>query len=157
MRNIKNSKGQVRVIEVILASFIIIAAISFVNIFAVNPATASYEVDDLEKMGYSALHDLDQQGLLAPLLYNQEWGELRAVLKLTLPVDVYFTLTAYGVDGSKLNANAPIIYGDPSVFETSKNIASIQYSLVGYQEQNGVGDFEAKYNPQILWLQLSRG
>ena len=146
-----------RVIEVIIASFIVIAALSFVTIFAVNPRTPSFEVSDLEKMGYSALHDLDQQELLAPLVYNHRWAELRSVLKISLPADVYFTLEVYNIDGVVLNENAPIIYGEESTFLNSKNIASLQYSLVGYPSQNGNGGFEAKYDPRILLLKLSRG
>ncbi|MCW4031214.1 MAG: hypothetical protein NWE80_02500, partial [Candidatus Bathyarchaeota archaeon] len=76
MRSLRNKKGQMRVIETILASFIILAAISFVNFFAVAPSSLGYEMTDLEKMGYSALHDLDQQGLLSPLVYNQRWSDL---------------------------------------------------------------------------------
>lgn len=146
-----------RVIEVILASFIIITAMSFVNIFAVNNATPNYEVSDLEKTGYSALHDLDQQGLLSPLVYGQEWAELRAVLKLTMPVDVYFTLNAYDQYDHKINEDTLIIYGDSSTFENSKNIASVTYSLVGQVHQSSPGNVEANYDLRILVLQLSRG
>jgi len=74
-----------RIIETILASFIIVAALSFVGIFAVSPTSPSYEMTDLEKMGYSALHDLDQQGLLAPLVYDQRLSDLRTILRITMP------------------------------------------------------------------------
>ncbi len=158
MRNLKNTKGQMRVIETIFAIFIIVAALYFVGIFAVSPTSPGYEVTDLEKMGYSALHDLDQQGLLASLVYNGNWSDLRTVLKITIPVDVYFNLTIYNLSGSKLNGDTQIIYGDSATFSNAKNIASVSYSLVGIPKQNpNTGKYEAKYDPRILVLQITRG
>jgi hypothetical protein len=151
MRTIRNSKGQMRVIETILASFIIVFALSFVNIFAVTPTNPKYEVTDLEKMGYSVLHDLDQNGLLAPFVYNKEWENIKAALMVTLPVDVYFNMTIYDIHGTEVN-NATIFYGDSETFSTSKNIASVTYGLIGYPKRN-----EATYDPRILILQLARG
>lgn len=153
MMRLKNTKGQMRVIETILSSFIIIAALSFVSIFSVNPASPSYEMADLEKTGYSALHDLDQQGLLIPLVYNQKWIDLRSILKITMPNDVYFNLTIYNSSGlkigSRLNSgpDSQILHGDYATFSGAKNIAAITYCLIG----------ETEYDPRILILQLTRG
>lgn len=146
-----------RVIEVIVASFIIISALSFVTIFAATPTSPRIETSDLEKMGYSALLDLDHQGLLAPLVYNQNtnpilWSsDLRTLLKITLPVDVYFNLTVYNIGeyGAWVRiSHEGIVYGDETTFGFSKNIASVSYLLSGYK--NG-------YDPRILLLQLTRG
>ena len=153
MKIFRNTKGQMRVIETLLASFIIVAALSFVGIFSVSPESPAYDVIDLEKMGYSALHDLDQQELLAPLVYGPEWGDLRTVLKISLPVDVYFNLTIANIDGSKINE---ILYGDLTTFSEAKNIASISYTLIGFPVQVGNG-YVANYDPRILILQLTRG
>jgi len=149
-----------RVIETILASFIILAALSFVNFFAVAPSSLGYEMTDLEKMGYSALHDLDQQGLLSPLVYNQRWSDLRTILKITMPNDVYFNMTIYNVYGLKLNSGSgsQILYGDSDTFSNAKNIASLTYCLVGIPKLNTITHaIEANYDPRILVLQLSRG
>ncbi len=151
-----------RVIEVILASFIIISALSFVTVFANTPTTPGLEVSDLEKMGYSALLDLDHQGILAPLVYNpssQSWSELRAVMKLALPVDVYFNMTIFDPASepwTKINGNTQIMYGEANTFESSKNVASVSYSLNGYRIGTP-GAFTAQYSPRVLVLQLSRG
>lgn len=146
-----------RVIETILASFIIVAALSFVGVFAVNPPSSGYEMTDLERMGYSALHDLDQQGVLVSLVYNVNWGDLRTALKITLPVDVYFDLKVYDLSGSRLNGEQ-IIYGDTKTFSSAKNIASVSYSLVGIPRLNvAAGTCEADYSPRILVLQLTKG
>ncbi len=159
MRRSRSNRGQMRVIEVILASVIIISALSFVTIFSSTPTTPEFEVSDLEKMGYSALLDLDHHGLLAPNVYGQLWSDLRLVLKITLPVDVYFNLTVYNPTSDpwiNVNGNNQIIYGDEETFSSSKNIASVSYALSGYR--SGVpGNFIAQYTPRILVLQLTRG
>jgi hypothetical protein len=152
-----DDRGQMRVIEVILASFIVISALSFVTVFAVTPTTPGFEISDIEKMGLSVLHDMDQQGLLAQMVYSRNWRDLRTILKITLPIDVYFNLEIYNLEGAKINTNDPILYGDASTFDLSKNIASVTYTLMGYTMQNGVGNVQARYQPQILILQLSRG
>jgi len=149
LRSLRNNKGQMRVIETIIASFIIVAALSFVSFFAQSPTSPGYEMTDLEKTGYSALHDLDQQGLLAPLVYSESWIDLRTVLKITMPNDVYFNMTVYDLNGEKLisGSDPQIFYGDSTTFTDAKNIATITYCLVG----------ETEYNPEILILQLTRG
>jgi len=145
--NLKNKRGQMRVIETIIASFIIVAALSFFSIFAVSPPSPGYEMTDLEKTGYSALHDLDQQGLLTPLIYQSRWNDTRAILKMTMANDVYFNLTVKKLDGSVSNAGFPILFGDSNTFEEAKNVASITYCLVG----------TGSYDPRILVLELTRG
>lgn len=147
MRTLRSTEAQMRVIETILASFIIVFALSFVNMFAIVPTSPKYELTDLEKMGYSALHDLDQNGLLASFIYNEEWENVTAALNVMLPVDLYFNMTVYDLDGTVVN-NAKIFYGDQETFGASNNIASVTYVLVGYG---------ATYKPRILILQLARG
>lgn len=138
-----------RVIETIIASFIIVAALSFVSIFAASPESLGYEMTDLEKTGYSALHDLDQHGLLTPLVYNGNFSDLRTILKLTLPNDVYFNLTIYNLTNGRLESasDIQILYGDSDTFSDAKNIVSLTYCLVG----------ETAYDPKILVLRLTRG
>jgi len=156
VKNYKNAKGQMRIIETIMAAFIIFAALSFMGIFAASPTSSAYEVTDLERMGYSALHDLDQQGLLASLVYEGRWSDLRTVLKITLPVDVYFNLRIYNQNWDKLNGDQ-IIYGESATFSDVKNIASVSYSLVGVSKIGAGGAIEAYYDPRILVLQITRG
>lgn len=139
-----------RVIEVILASFIIVFALSFANILAIAPQSPKYEATELEKMGYNVLYDLDKQGLLTRLVYEKDWLGLQRALQVLLPIDVYFNLTIYYLDGTKVN-NVPICFGDPSFFAESKNVASISYGLIGS------GQNTANYDPRILILQLTRG
>jgi len=149
------NKGQIRVIETILASFIIVVALSFVNIFATTPSSPRYEATDLQKVGYNVLHDLDEQGLLPRFVYKGDWGSLRAALRVTLPSDVYFNMTVYDLYNTKLD-DATIFYGDPQMFATSKNIASVTYGLVGSPIKIGAA-YQAIYEPRVVILRLTRG
>ncbi len=157
MKNLKDNRGQMRVIESIIASFIIVAALAFVNTFALAPASPGYEMTDLEKMGYSALHDLDQQGLLTPLVYDGNWSDLRTILRITFPNEVYYNMTIYDVsgylNGVKLEGNpdVPILRGDLDTFSDAKNVASLTYCLVGARASI------TEYSPRILVLKLTRG
>jgi len=143
---LKATCGQMRVIEVILASLVIVFALSFANLFAVTPTSPKYEVTELEKLGYNVLYDLDKQGLLPRFVYSEDWSNLQAALRVSLPIDVYFNLTVYDLNRTQIN-DTPIFYGDVSAFENSKNVASVTYGLAGHDS----------YNPRILVLRLVRG
>jgi hypothetical protein len=145
MKAARNTKGQMRVIETILASFIFVSALTFVNIFAVLPSSPRYEASDLEIMGHNVLHDLDEQRLLSQFVYNQAWEDLRTALTIFLPPDVYFNLTIYDIDYSP---ETSMRYGTDEAFKTANPIASITYLVPGHQ---------AQYDPRILVLQLVRG
>ena len=146
MRKRRNTKGQIRVIETILAALVIVFALAFVNIFAVTPYSTRYETSDLEKLGHNVLHDLDEKRLLTRFVYKQEWENLTAALTVTLPTDVYFNLTVFRLDGTVVN-DMQISYGEPGVFSTSNMTASVQYIIPGYQ---------TNYDPRILRLELVR-
>lgn len=147
MRKLKNTKGQIRVIETILASLVIVFALTFVNIFAATPYSSRYETSDLEKLGHNILHDLDEKGLLSRFVYGKEWESLIAAFTVSLPTDIYFNLTVFDLDGNPVN-NVQICYGAPKVFSTSNMTASVHYIIPGYQ---------AHYDPRILRLELVRG
>jgi hypothetical protein len=143
----KNAGGQMHVIETILASFVIVFALSFVNFFAATPYSTRYETSDLEKVGHNVLHDLDERRLLSRYVYNEEWGNLTSALTISLSADVYFNLTVYDLEDNIVN-NHPIRYGEPAAFLTSNATASVQYIIPGYQ---------TNYDPRILRLELVRG
>lgn len=149
MRLRRNSKGQMRVIETLLASFIFISALTFVNMFSTFPTSPKYEVSDLEKMGHTVLNDLDEKRVLGDLVYNESrWEDLRVAILVFLPPDVSFTLTIYDANGSVVNEGRPIFFGDTVAFESSGSTASVTYLVSGH---------DALYDPRILVLQLVRG
>jgi len=140
-------RGQMRVVETIMASVIIIFAIAFIDLFAATPVSPKYESSELEKIGFNVLHDLDEQRLLARFVRNEDWKNLTAALAASLPTDVYFNLTVYDVSGGVVN-NQPIGYGSSRVFASSSYVASVTYVVPGYQ---------SVYRPRVLVLQLVRG
>jgi len=143
----RGRRGQVRVIEAIMASLIIVFAIAFINLFAVTPVSLKYESSELEKIGYNVLHDLDEERLLARFVSKAEWENLTAALAASLPTDVYFNLTVYDVSGKVVNTQS-IGYGDSRVFTNSTYVASVTYVVPGYK---------LVYMPRVLVLQLVRG
>ena len=147
MKKAVDKKGQMRIIEALLASFVILFAITFINIFAMTPSSRTYETGELEKVGYNVLHDLDEQDLLPRFVFNREWANLTAALMVSLPPDVYFNLSVYDLERNIINP-VPIRYGSSQVFSKSAHVASVIYILPGYQ---------TSYNPRILILQLVRG
>ncbi len=158
MKIFKNTNGQMRVVESILASFIIIFAITFANTFAVTPRSSTYEVGDLEKLGHNALHDLDEQRLLSRFVYNQsEWStNFMGALRISFPSEVYFDLKIYDLNDSLLNSNVPIRYGDPAVFTNSGSVASVTYCIAGYSKFDPVTSSQVEYAPRTLILLLVR-
>lgn len=156
MSRFECKRGQMRVIETILAASLIIVALSSFSFFNLTPLTHKYEVTDLEKMGYSVLHDLDQHGLLARFVYCQQWTEIRAALKITLPVNVYFNVIIYDRGWNRLD-DGLITYGETQTFTNARNLVSISYVLVGYPLKNAAGNYEAKYDPRVVVLQLVQG
>ncbi len=159
-----------RVIEVIIALFIIVAALSFANLLSIAPTSPKYEATELEKLGYNVLHDLDKQDLLPRFVYNSEWQNLTAALRVTLPINVYFRLTVYSISRTTVNGitnctyvvandepSDSIQYGDGNAFSISKSISSVTYGVVGYPHQVSQVQFEAEYSPRVVVLELTRG
>ena len=139
--------GQMRVIEAIMASLLIVFAVVFVDLFAVTPVSPKYESGELEKIGFNVLHDLDEQELLGRFVGNGEWANLTSALAASLPTDVYFNLTVYDMDGNVVNP-VSIGYGTSRVFSNSTYVASVTYVVPGYLRL---------YRPRVLVLQLVRG
>ena len=135
-----------RLVEALLASFILMFAITFLNVIAVTPTSPTYEPGNLEKMGNNVLHDLDEKNLLARFVDTEDWGTLTLALMVSLPPEIYFDLTVYYLNWTVAN-NETIRYGTSDVFENSSYIASVTYIVPGYQTD---------YDPRILVLQLVR-
>lgn len=145
----KYKVGQMRVIETILALFIIVAALTFTSIMATSPSSQKYEPSDLEKLGYNVLHNLDEHGLLANFIYNSNFTFLMSALRVCLPSDVYFNLTIFSIDESgQLHNEHSISFGWSDYFENADFVSTVTYVLAG---QNYEYDF------RILRLKLVRG
>ena len=113
MKLITNNKGQMRVIERIISAFIILSAITFVNVYSSLPASQEYEMSDLEKMGNNIFHDLDEHGVLEQFVYGteEEQKNLMPVFMLFFPPDLYFDLTIYDRNSTLLNTFPTALFG----------------------------------------------
>jgi len=147
VRNRRSVKGQMRVVESIMASLIVISAVTFLYSFAATPSSQAQDTSELEKIGHNLLHDIDEQGLLARYVYNSEWANITAALVVSLPTNVYFNLSIYDVNHRSIGH--PLIqYGDQQIFNSSPAVASVTYIVTGYG---------MSYNPRILVLKLVNG
>jgi len=61
-----------RVVEAVMASLIVVSALTFLYFFAATPSSQAHDASELEKIGHNLLHDLDEQGLLARYVYREE-------------------------------------------------------------------------------------
>lgn len=147
-KNSRNVKGQMRVVESVMAALIVITALSFLYFSAPTPSSQAYDTSELEKMGHNILHDFDEQGLLGRYVYRSEWDNLTLALDTALPINVYFNLSIY--DANYQSIGHPLIppYGDQKIFSSSPAVAAVTYVIPGY----GAG-----YNPRILVLKLVKG
>ena len=149
-----DTRAQMRVIEAIISSFIILSAIAFVNVYTTIPSSTEYETTDLEKMGHNLFHEFNERGELIRFVYGNEteWMEFTHALLLFFPPDIYFNLNIYRLDQngtlSLVNPDNPIRFGSPELFQESNSAVSVPYIVPGQQSE---------YNPMILNLQLVRG
>jgi len=97
-------KGQVRLIELMLASAIIAASVAFALYFA-RPVRSIYirETSDLRRLGYNLLNDFALAGVYEELivkgnLTGRPWeDEMRLLLSMSLPPEVVFYMDVYEV------------------------------------------------------------
>jgi len=149
----KYKKGQMRVIETILASLVIMVSLTFANNMLISPYSPRYEAMELEKLGYNVLHNLETRGILTRYVYDSNVARgqslLKSALMVTLPPDVYFNLTIYRLDesGQLYIEGQHIVYGDPETFKSPSQVSTVTYILASSGEY---------YDPRILVLQLSR-
>ena len=147
-KNHRSVKGQMRVVESIMAALIVISAVTFLYFFASAPSSQAHDTSELEKIGHNILHDIDEQGLLARYVYRSEWGNMTSALAVSLPINVYFSLSVYDMNNNTVNYPFLIQYGDQQVFSSSAAVASVTYIVPGYQ---------TNYDPRILVLKLVNG
>ena len=102
MRRGRGRRGQIRVIEAVMAALLIFAS------FAISSAlSAPYRVwvvkqsSELEGQGFSAMNMLAANGALEDFLSNRPDGweaRLTVLTQSLLPPDVYFNLTIYSIN-----------------------------------------------------------
>ena len=95
-------KGQVRLIELLLAAFIMVVAIVFTMQFA-RPIKSIYvrETSDLRRLAYNLLNDLATAGVYENIivkgnLSGSDWeNEMKLFLSSSLPPELVFKMRVY--------------------------------------------------------------
>ncbi|QOJ79466.1 hypothetical protein IG193_03120 [Infirmifilum lucidum] len=100
-------RGQVRIVEAVLATFMVVAVILMVMAFT-RPLKSTYirETTDLRRLAYNLLNDMATAGVYERTVGraitnpgNKGWiDDLRLLVSSSLPPELVFNMTIYRVD-----------------------------------------------------------
>jgi hypothetical protein len=121
MRLLNDRKGMARVIEAFLAAMLLLSCLTLIPAQA-NPRDTSGDNSNLASIAQNVLVSLDDEGHLAALIDNHNWGALGDCVESSLPLTVWFNLTVYDRDLNILNSY-PICNGGA----VSNTLTSIEY------------------------------
>jgi len=131
------SKGQLRVIEAVLASIIIFTTFTSAAYLLTSHRTwATRNLEELEKIGYNALQRLAESGGLEATVGDSHLGwelHLKLLLETILPASIYYNLTVlvssykFGIATLAQCNGQAITNVQSNGFNTSPEIASITY------------------------------
>lgn len=101
---VTRSRGQVRLVELVVAVFMVVAFMVLVIFFA-RPMRSVYlrEVSDLRRLAYNLLSDLADSGVFERIVWSAfqsdaTWeGRMRMVASASLPAGVLFRMEIYEV------------------------------------------------------------
>lgn len=139
---LSSRRGQIRLIELVLAVFMVVAVIIMVINFT-RPLRSVYlrEVSDLRRMAYNLLGNLADAGLFERIVDgaftgDNTWeGRMRMVLYSNLPPGIVFSMEIYSVEtgGSGLPAMRRLDSGQISNMKPGATLVeseSVQYVYV---------------------------
>jgi len=129
-RLFRDKRGQVRTIEALLASILLL---SFIALVPPNQQQVDSSSNALSSMALNALVSLDDDGSLASLVDVQDWKTLEIHIQSVIPAAVWFNLTVFDVDMKPLN-NLAITSGSP----ISDNIQVASYVCASTNENYAV-------------------
>jgi hypothetical protein len=95
-----NKSGQIRTIEALLASLLILSTIALVPTQFNNEKT-HYDTHYTE--GNQVLISLDSSGELSSMIENENWQSLKKSIQSMLPVSLWFNLTVFDSEMNPLN------------------------------------------------------
>jgi len=138
LKLLSNKKGQVRIIEAIFATILLMSCLSLI------PASTSVKdsTTNLASTAQNILLSLDGNGRISALIDCQNWATLKDCLESSLPLTVWFNLTVFDQNMHAVNP-FPIC----NAGTVSEKIISIDYICAS---QNST------YEIYILQLQLSQ-
>jgi hypothetical protein len=117
MRLLRDKRGNVRVIEALLASMLLLSSLTLIPVAqerAENPAGT------LASTARQALLSLNGDGHLSDLIDQRDWGAIRSCVQSCFPFSMWFNLTVFDENMTCLNS-VPISTGSLA----SQNTASV--------------------------------
>ena len=136
MNFVKNQKAQVRIIEAILATILLMSCLTLI------PAQPTVKnTPNLAAAGQNVLLSLDSNGRLASLVDSGNWAELQTCLESALPLTAWFNLTVFDANMNPINS-----YPISNAGAQSNKVVSVDYLCVSPSSH---------YNIYLLRLQLS--
>ena len=87
---IYNKRGQIRIIEALIACMILVAGLSASIIFSSIYTVA--KASELEEVGINVLHVLDNSGVIRKIIQNQgNWeSEFKELMRTLLPPETFY-------------------------------------------------------------------
>jgi hypothetical protein len=138
MRLLKNRRGQIRVIEALFASLLMLSSLALIPI-AQKPQNES--LDGLSSMANQVVASLESNGQLSTFVDARNWTAIRSYVQSLIPLSIWFNLTVFNEDLTILN-ELPISSGSP----VSDNIASAECVIAS---------MNANYAVYVVRLQLA--
>lgn len=123
MRLLKDNRGQIRTIEAFFAAILLLSSLTLI------PATQNNSNDStkiLASTAHNVLMSLDSNGHLASLVSNQSWINLKSSLQSSLSPMVWFNLTVFDENMTRIN-DIPMCSGSA----VSDRIVSVDYVCAG--------------------------
>jgi len=114
-----DQRGQIRVIEALFASLLILATIALV------PSQLGVEqthYSTLYSEGTQVLVSLDSNGMLSSMIEDSNWASLKNCIQSMLPVSLWFNLTVFNENMTCLN-DVFVSNGSP----VSEEIVAVNY------------------------------
>lgn len=140
MIDMLDNKGQIRIVESLLAVLLISTTFMICSTF---PLTSDWNNQNtLVDLGIQVLMKLDNDGTLGRLIEERNWTAISEALSLLLPTGISFNLTVYNENLEALN-NVTISNGGLG----GNNVVSVNYLCVSWLPN---------CNFYIIRLQLAR-
>jgi len=125
-----DNRGQIRVLEALLATAVVFGALLLTGpVYVALEKRGDAEV--LYSVGLNVLVELDKDGELGELIAQGNWTELSNRLSTLLPVGVSYNLTVYN-EALELVNDSPVSSGSTD----GKNVVCVQYILAERTDLN---------------------
>jgi len=134
-----DKRGNVRVIEALLASILLLSSLTLI------PIAQKHEDNSVEMLSSTAkqvLLGLNSDGHLSNLVDEENWTAIRSSVQACIPLTTWFNLTVYDADMVPLN-DTPITSGTA----ISENTASVDCLIAS---------LNSSFSVYIIRLQVGR-